>query len=398
MRGLKIMATVLLCVQVTACVLTPQKSEDKLSLKESAFAALPNWSADQQAELIPALQKSCVRILKKEPTAEFGTGGFAGTAAPWQEVCQKLSVLLLATDAEARTFFEENFTPYEVWGMAEGKPSRDGLFTGYYEPMLQGSLTKQGAYTIPLYSRPHDLVTVNLGDFKPELKGEKIMGRVEGENFVPYYKRAEIEKGAIENQHKEIIWVNSAIDAFFLQIQGSGQVRMEDGSVLRVGYATENGQAYTAIGKELIKRGALTKENVSMPSIRDWLEKNPDSAAEVMNVNASYIFFHTLDDKDGVLGAEGVALTPRRSMAVDRKKIPYGVPVWLDAEEPEGQGRLQRLMIAQDTGGAIKGAVRGDFFWGAGIDATAKAGVMKSRGQDYLLLPKAVVVPPPLLH
>jgi membrane-bound lytic murein transglycosylase A len=393
------MVTVLLCMQVAACVLTPKKSEDRLSLKESAFAALPNWSADHQAELIPALQKSCTRILKKEPTAEFGVGGFAGTAAPWQEVCQKLSGLLLATDAEARTFFEENFTPYEVWGVdKDGRSSRDGLFTGYYEPMLQGSLTKQGAYTIPLYSRPNDLISVNLGDFKPELKGEKIMGRVEGEKFVPYYKRAEIEKGAIESQHKEIIWVNSAIDAFFLHIQGSGQVRMEDGTILRVGYAAENGQAYIAIGKELLKRGALTKDNVSMPSIRDWLEKNPDSAAEVMNVNASYIFFHTLDDKDGVLGAEGVALTPRRSMAVDRKKIPYGVPVWMDAEEPEGQGRLQRLMIAQDTGGAINGSVRGDFFWGAGEEATRKAGLMKSRGQDYLLLPKTVTVPPPLLH
>ncbi len=378
-----------LCLPLAGCITvtwnSSKKTDDALTLQETSFEKLPGWESDRLADAVAPLQKSCARILKKDATADFGAGGFAGTAAAWQELCGKLPEAKSVNPDAARAFFEENFTPYEI----HGKKGREGLFTGYYEPVLNGSRKKRGAYKIPLYGRPDDLIKVNLGDFRPGLKGETIMGRVQDKNLIPYHTRAEIEKGALKKKRKEIIWVDSAVDAFFLHIQGSGQVRLKDGSIVRVGYAAENGQPYVAIGRELIKRGALTKDTVSMQSIRDWLGKNPAQAAEVMNLNTSYIFFHKLTGKEGPLGAEGVPLTPKRSLAVDRKKIPYGVPVWLDIKDPA----LQQLMIAQDTGGAITGAVRGDFFWGAGHEAAEKAGEMKSPGRAWLLLPKTVTPP-----
>ncbi len=373
---------------LSSCVFLQRPVEEPpLFLQKTSFAALPGWAEDDPVLALTALQKSCAVIVKKEATAEM-TGGFAGTVADWQDVCQKLSIYLLATPAEAHRFFEENFTPYAMYAGSE----REGLFTGYYEPLLQGSLEKKPPYLYPLYGRPADLITVNLGDFRPELKGETIVGRVAGENFVPYFTRKEINAGALDAQKKEIVYVDDAVDVFFLHIQGSGQVVMEDGAVLRVGYAAQNGHVYEAIGRELIRRGALAKEDVSMQSIRAWLEAHPDEAEGLMDINASYIFFRALEG-EGPLGAQGVALTPGRSLAVDRKKIPYGAPVYLDAEGPSGIGRLQRLMIAQDTGGAIRGAVRGDFFWGAGADAENFAGVMKSKGMSYILLPNTVEVP-----
>lgn len=362
------------------------KKDEAVHFKKTSFEKLAGWQVDEQGYALEAFRKSCTRIVKKDPADSFGA--YAGTYADWQPLCEKISLLLLATNDEARAFFEQYFTPYEVHG---GKGT-EGLFTGYYEPLLQGSLEKKPPYLIPLYARPDDLITVNLGDFRPELKGETVMGRVDGEKLVPYFKRAEIEAGVLAEKKKEIIWVDSAVDAFFLHIQGSGQVKMEDGRVLRVGYAAQNGHAYLAIGKTLIERGALSKENVSMQSIRQWLEANPDQAQDVMNLNASYVFFKA-QEGEGPLGAEGVPLTPQRSLAVDRKKIPYGMPLWLDAQEPEGEGRLQRLMVAQDTGGAIRGTVRGDYFWGAGDEAAHKAGLMKSTGVFYVLLPKTVVLP-----
>lgn len=388
MRRLTLAVAFLSCLAAAGCAIFPfGKKDDTLLLKPSDFSRIQNWDTDNHAEALPAFEKSCARLMKKDPAAEMGVGGFAGTAAQWQDVCQKLAFLKEGDDV--RKFFEENFTPYEAWGA----DNRDGLFTGYYEATLHGSRRKHGKYTTPLYGRPNDLISVSLGDFKPSLKGETVMGRVSGQKLVPYYKRAEIEKGALKKHRSEIVWVDSAVDAFFLHIQGSGLVRLDDGSTLHLGYAAENGQAYTAIGRELIRRGELTKDNVSMQTIRQWLADNPGEAADVMNINTSYIFFNQQEADTGPLGAEGVPLTPRRSLAVDRKKIPYGVPVWLEAEEPENDGCIQQLIIAQDTGGAITGAVRGDFFWGNGDEAEHKAGLMKSRGHAWLLLPKSVTVP-----
>jgi membrane-bound lytic murein transglycosylase A len=222
------------------------------------------------------------------------------------------------------------------------------------------------------------------------MKGERIAGRVIDGRLRPYEDRARIEGGALKGRDLEMVWVDDAVDAFFLHIQGSGRVVMEDGSVMRVGYAGQNGHPYVAVGRELIARGVLTKENVSMQSIREWLRANPGEAAGLMNKNPSFVFFRPLDG-EGPQGAQGVALTPGRSLAVDRSFVPYGLPVWLDAQDPlDGAARLRRLMVAQDTGGAIRGPVRGDVFWGHGDDAELRAGKMKSPGRYHLLIPRTV--------
>ncbi|MEZ0224414.1 MAG: murein transglycosylase A [Alphaproteobacteria bacterium] len=386
MRRFPFLLFAVLCLSscVTADV-SKAKKHPPFFLKPTAYSALPGWAADGTAATLAPLQKSCAPILKADAEKSFGPLPYAGKYADWQEICRKLPEQ--ADDADARQFFVDSFTPYEIWNDKD----RNGLFTGYYEPILHGALKKKKPYLIPLYARPADLITVNLGDFKPDLKGETVMGRVEGEKLVPYYTRAEIEDGKLKKT-KQVVWVDNAVDAFFLHIQGSGQVILPHNQVMQVGYAAANGRPYTAIGKELIKRGALDKKNVSMQTIRAWLEEHPKEAPGVMDVDESFVFFRKLDT-ESPLGAQGVELTPGRSIAVDRKLIPYGAPVWLDAETPEKTGRLQRLMVAQDTGGAITGAVRGDFFWGAGAEAAEKAGIMKSAGQSYVLLPKTVEVP-----
>lgn len=384
MRRFPFLLFAVLCLSscVTADV-GKAKKQPPFFLKVTEYAALPGWQGDDPAAALAPLQKSCNAILNADAGKSFGPLPYAGKYADWQDICRRLP----EGGGDARQFFADNFTPYEIWNDKD----RNGLFTGYYEPILHGSLKKKKPYLIPLYARPADLITVNLGDFKPDLKGETVMGRVQGERLVPYYTRAEIEKGRLKKS-KKIVWVDDAVDAFFLHIQGSGQVVLPHNKVMQVGYAAANGRTYTAIGKELIRRGALDKKNVSMQSIRQWLEAHPKDAPGVLDVNESYVFFRKLDTKSP-LGAQGVELTPGRSLAVDRKLIPYGAPVWLDAETPEKDARLQRLMVAQDTGGAITGAVRGDFFWGAGTEAAEKAGLMKSAGQSYLLLPKTVEVP-----
>jgi len=385
---------------LAACKEEKKPVEEGFFLKPSTFDALPGWQGDDVSATIKALQRSCARIVKKDPAAAFSSAApYAGAAVDWQQAC-----VALPDDATAaRDFFETQFIPYEIWSDPAADKGREGLFTGYYEPLLHAVPDEITADTllpqpagVPLYARPDDLVTVDLGRFKPEWKGESITGRVTAGTLVPYYTRAEIEQGALSEektgQKIAIVHVTDPVDAFFLHIQGSGQVMLQDGSVLRVGYAAQNGHKYVAIGKALIERGALTRENVSMQTIRAWLEDNPAEAQALMNENPSYVFFQSLTG-DGPLGAEGVALTPGRSLAVDRKKIPYGAPIYLDVEEPEGQGRIARLMVAQDTGGAIRGTVRGDFFWGAGAQAAHKAGLMKSRGHAWILLPRSVVVP-----
>lgn len=362
---------------------------EHLTLKDSSFDQLPGWNNDAQGRAVIALQRSCSQVLKRNPGDDFGVGGFAGTVGPWQDACEDLNEAVPMTDKQARTFFENHFTPFEM----EGLNGADGLFTGYYEPTLHGSHRKHDRFVIPIYSRPNDLVNINLGAFKPDLAGEHIVGRVDKDNnVVPYYDREQIDEGALKGKHEEIVYVDNAVDAFFLHIQGSGRIVMDDGTTLRVGYAAQNGQPYTAIGKALVQRGALSKDNVSMQSIRAWLQAHPTEAADVMDIDRSYVFFRKLNGDsgpfDGPLGAEGVALEPGRSLAVDKSMVPYGVPIWLDAQDPDGGANIQRLMVAQDTGGAIVGAVRGDFFWGSGEEAAHKAGLMKSPGHAWVLLPK----------
>lgn len=361
---------------------------DALTLAPLSFADLAGWRTDPVAQAVPALARSCARFKTQPVDRPVGPGGVAGTIGDWQAPCSQLADLPSGDDAAARAFFEANFTPYA----AGNNGTREGLFTGYYEAELEGSRRPDPAYPVPLYRRPTDLVMVDLGDFSDRWKGERTAGRVIDGKLKPYEDRAAIVAGALKGKGLELVWVKDPIGAFFLQIQGSGRIQLADGGEVRVGYAGQNGHKYVAIGKELIERGELKREEVSLQTIRAWLLAHPDQAPAVMNVNPSYVFFQPLSG-DGPNGAQGVALTPGRSLAVDSKFMPYGVPVWLDAEDPLDAGqRLQRLLVAQDTGGAIRGPVRGDVFWGHGPEAEQRAGMMKSRGSYALLLPKSVKV------
>jgi membrane-bound lytic murein transglycosylase A len=364
-----------------------ETADKPLALSPANFSALPGWANDDFAGLDAAFTKSCQRIVKSsQDSRPLGPLPEAGTYADWKPACQAFIALTPKTPSTLRSFFEMNFKPYAV----HAGNKAEGLFTGYYEASLRGSLTKQGPYQIPLHARPDDLVMVQLGDFREELKGQRIAGRVRDGNLKPYESRAEIVNGKWPHNDKVLLWVDDPVDAFFVQIQGSGLVELPDGSLMRIGYAGQNGHPYYAIGAELVKRGALAKENVSMQSIRAWLTSNPAQAAEIMNTNKSYVFFHKLDGQ-GPIGGEGTSLTPLRSLAIDRSLLPYGAPFWLSAEHPEtSQPRIERLMIAQDTGGAIRGPVRGDVFWGHGASAEAMAGPMKSKGQYWILLPKSL--------
>ena len=290
-----------------------------------------------------------------------------------------------------RTFFEQFFIPYRVINPDGGS---DGLITGYYEPLLFGSRTPTKRHHFPLYAEPDDLLTIDLGNIYPELKHMRLRGKLEGNRVTPYYSRAEIDNGTASLKGQELFWVDDAIDLFFLQIQGSGRVRLDNGETVRVGYANQNGYPYKSIGKVLVERGELPLEKASMQGIKDWGVQNPDKLKDLLNLNASYVFFRELpNNTGGPLGAQGVALTAGRSIAVDPRSIPLGVPVFLATTWPNSNKPLQRLMIAQDTGGAIRGAVRADFFWGFGKDAGRLAGGMKQNGKMWVLLPKGYPLP-----
>ena len=350
-----------------------------------SFSALADWPDDSLGEAVHPLLVSCSALLKKPADTPLGELAFAGTIADWRAPCEGAASMSTGAD-EARQFFETWFTPLAI----EGGGSEQGLFTGYFVPLVDGSLLRGDGYDIPLHARPPDLVSVDLGQFRPSLKGERIAGRVENGRLHPYVDRAAITTGALKKHKLELVWLKDPVDAFFMQVQGSGLIRLPKGDVIRVGYAGQNGHAYTSIGKVLVERGELALEEVSMQSIRSWLETHPNERDALLNTNASYVFF-TRQSGDGAIGTQGVALTPGRSLAVDRQYIPLGVPVWLEAEpedERETEQSLRRLLIAQDTGGAIRGAVRGDVFWGAGGEAGEIAGKMRHKGRYFVLVPK----------
>ena len=260
----------------------------------------------------------------------------------------------------------------------------------YYEPLLEGSWERSEEFRYPLYGVPKDLLIVDLGGIYPQLKNMRLRGKLDGNRVVPYYDRAQLDDDQDLLQGTEILWVNSLVDVFFLHVQGSGRVQLMDGSITAVGYAGQNGHPYQSIGRVLTEMGELDKEEVTLFTIKDWLKSNPTRLNEVLSKNPSYIFFELRDAReDGPIGALNVALTPRRSIAVDRNVIPLGAPVWLQTTLPnEKQSPLNKLMLAQDTGGAIKGYVRADIFWGRGDEAEKMAGLMKQQGKLFVLLPK----------
>jgi membrane-bound lytic murein transglycosylase A len=386
----------LLCAFLSGCALglggkkdsaEKNDSEAKLRLQPVPINSLTGYQPSPHQGFMEAFEKSCTAILAKPASASYGPNDLGGTVADWQPACQAVR---LSKGAMAPTNLLSNyFQAYRVYEDTDP----EGLFTGYYEPLLQGSWEKSERYATPLYLKPETLISADLGAFSEDLKGKIVYGKVKDDRLIPFDSRADIEAGSLADQATELIWVDNPVEAFFLHIQGSGSVDLPDGQRIRVGYASQNGRAYYAIGRELIKREILTKENVSLQTIRAWLEANPEQAVEVMQLNPSYIFFHKVEG-DGPLGAQGVALTPETSLAVDRRLIPYGTPVWLDAEDPlQPDARFRKLMVAQDTGGAIRGAVRGDVFWGSGDMAAEKAGRMKSKGGYWIFLPQTIEIP-----
>jgi membrane-bound lytic murein transglycosylase A len=304
----------------------------------------------------------------------------------WRETCKKASMIKQPTDNTIKHFLKLHFTPHQVMNL-DG--SAEGLITGYYEPLLKGSRTPSQQYRYPLYAQPDELLIIELADVYPELKNLQLRGRLEGRKVVPYYTRAEIENESASLKGRELLWVNDQVELFFLQIQGSGRIILENGEILRVGYADQNGHPYQSIGKLLVQRGELPLENASMQGIKQWGQQNPDKLTQLLHQNSRYIFFRELPNNlSGPIGALGIPLTAGRSLAVDPRAIPQGAPVFLSTTWPNSNKPLNRLMVAQDAGSAIKGGVRADFFWGFGPEAANQAGKMKQKGKMWVLLPK----------
>jgi membrane-bound lytic murein transglycosylase A len=336
-----------------------------------SFAALPHWREASLQSVLPALSRSCAKIGSLAPDASFA----GGKAGDWQKICVSLPP---QDDKDLRAFFENYFDAYELAGASP----QEGLFTGYYEPQLDGSRTKSGPYQTPLWQKPEDFITGDLGLFDPALSGKHLTGKIAQNRFVPYDTRAEIEAGSLEGRAKPLLYVRDPVAAFFLAIQGSGIVTLADGEKLRVAYAGQNGRPYVAIGKVLAERFEIDRP-VTMPKIKAWLAAHPDRAQSLMNENSSYVFFR-LNESDGAKGAMGLPLTPEASLAVDPAYVPLGSLLWLDPREDLSP----RLVVAQDTGGAIKGPIRGDLFLGAGQRAEDLAGRLQTQGLYYLLWPK----------
>jgi membrane-bound lytic murein transglycosylase A len=383
-------ALLLALLLLVACGKRPEPVPEtpRLVLTPTSFALLPDWPEDDPQAALAAFRRSCAVLLRRPAERPMAPSGVGGTAGDWHATCHAAAAVADGP-AAARAFFETAFTPWQV----ADRDEPEGLFTGYYEPLLRGARGPDARFRWPLYRRPDDLVRVELAAFDPELAGKRIAGRVEAGQLVPYPDRAAIDDGALAARGLELLWVDDPVDRFFLEIQGSGQVELADGSRTRVGYAEQNGRPYRAIGRDLVAMGELAREQVSLQSIRAWLAANPDRAFELMHKNPSVVFFRELPElgaQDGPLGALEVPLTPGRSLAVDRSLLPLGAPVFLDTVAPfaEGERPFRALLIAQDTGGAIRGPVRGDVFWGNGAAAEHVAGHMRSRGRYYLLLPR----------
>lgn len=377
MGGIRIgLAAFAVALLLAACTSEkpPPAVPSGLHLSRISFDQLAGWQDGDARPALSAFQRGCAVLMQKPDAAPMGGAGYAGTVGDWRGVCAQAK-------GNARGFFAQAFTPYAVTG--------DALFTGYYEPMIWGSRDRRGAFQTPVYGLPSDLVRADLGLFDPKLKGEHVSGRVSGHALVPYSDRAQIEDAEVKTA-AVLFYTDDPIAFFFLQIQGSGRVAFKDGHAERIAYAGENGQPYTAIGRILIADGSLKREDVSLQTIRAWLAAHPERARGVMQADKSYVFFREEPIGDGALGSTGslgVSLTPLASLAVDPRLHALGAPMFVAADGPDP---VHGLLVAQDTGGAIRGAARGDIFFGFGPEAEARAGAMKAPGRLYVLVPNGL--------
>lgn len=342
--------------------------------EEVSFASLPGWGREELGASLRAFLRSCTR-----------------SAAPSQlaSACAHASAVDAGSPAAARDFFERAFVPYRV--LSEDRDQ--GLITGYYEPVISGSRVRSERFSSPIYGVPSDLLVIDMAGVYPELRDLRLRGRIERGRVLPYYSRADIEARAGSLPAPVIAWSDDPVEVFFMQVQGSGQVQLEDGARIRVGFAEQNGHPYRSLGRYLVDTGELKLEQASMDGIKSWAAANPAKLKGALDYNASYVFFRELPPQDGPIGAMGIPLTAGLSIAVDRRHIPLGAPVYLRTRDPLSEQPLERLMVAQDTGGAIRGAIRADFFWGQGAEAGARAGRMRHPGNLWLLWPRGVRLP-----
>lgn len=360
-----------------ACPVCPTGPESKPAappadpLKRARWSDLTAWEHDAHDQAWPAFMQSC-KVIARQPR--------------WQSVCgEALALGERPSRATVRAFFESRFTP---WQTINPDGNTSGLVTGYYEPLIKGSRSASADYRWPVHAPPSDMLTVDLGETHPDLKNLRLRGRLLDNKVVPYWSREQIGKLGSDLPSDVLFWASDPIDLFFLQVQGSGQIELPDGNRARIGYADQNGHPYQSIGRWLVAQGELTLEQASMESIKKWSRDNPGRLHEMLNTNPSYVFFRELPASgDGPVGALAVPLTLERSIAVDPRFTPLGAPVFLSTTYPLSTRPLNRLMLAQDTGGAIKGPVRADLFWGFGADAGAMAGKMRQQGQMWVLLP-----------
>jgi len=356
---------ILLLLLFTGCVHKPTAKLEGLSYgdyKKVAFSELPSWKNENFTQALKIYLHTCKKTQNKEL---------------YKTSCLKAQEIVVGDETQAKKFFEENFTPF----MALSKKS---LATGYFEPLLQGSLEQSEAFPYPLYGIPDDLLRVELSSTYKQRLSHPLRGRLVGKKIKPYYTRKEINNEALGGL-KPICYVSDKVDLFFLQVQGSGCVELEDKSILNVGYGDQNGYPYVSIGKEMINKGLLKREEVSLQSIRSYLQEHPDQMDDILNANPSYIFFEPR--RSSASGALGVILEAERSVAVDKKNIPLGMPLFISTTDPLSKKKFERIMFAHDTGGAIKGEARLDIFYGRGSSAQEKAGMMQNALKLWLLVP-----------
>ncbi len=338
-------------------------------LQPAEWQELPGWEVDDHAAVLDLFRQQCASLAKRPL---------------WLATCESASKV--DAGGTARAWFEAQFRP---WALVNPDDTREGMVTGYYEPIVRGSRSAKPPYTIPVFGPPDDLIVIDLGELYPELKHMRLRGKLDGRKLVPYFSRAEWSAEETRRSQQALLWLDDPLDFFFLQIQGSGQVALDDGSRVRIGYADQNGHPYKSIGKWLIEQDELKSHEASMQGIKAWAAANPRRLQELLNANPSLVFFRELKaDGSGPPGALGIPLTPERSIAVDPRHTPLGAPVWLATTRPNSEKTLQRLMLAQDTGGAIRDPVRADFYWGSGASAGAHAGKMKQSGRMWVLLPR----------
>lgn len=385
-----------------------QIKQPPVKLSQTEFNKLDGWMQDDLQGSLEAFLNSCIYFDKRGVDSALTGIDLSIRSVDMKPVCINARAINGADSAAIRGFFEQHFTPYKIWKLdkkssqekLESGYSKRGLFTGYYESRLHVSTQQSPLYPHPIWGAPTDMLRINLADFDPSLAGKTIHGRVDGDQFLPYYNRQQIDQLAqtrLAKGEQPILWAKDSLDLFILHIQGSGIGELPDGSELRIGYAANNGHRYRSIGRYLIDQGELSRHQAGWNQIRDWIINNPDQADRLLQVNPRYIFFQINDGNEGPFGSIGQPLVPQRSLAVDPEFMPLGLPIWLDGTHPNpNEAHLRRLMIAQDTGNAIKGIIRGDFFWGSGNHAQREAGRMKSTGSYYLLLPQFITPPPAL--